>query len=281
VPLARAGLIVAHSDPQSLAVDDPRAQERDLLRQFAALAPDNPRRASVREALVVLHQPLVRSLAQRYAGRGEPLDDLIQAGNIGLLKTIDRFDPERGDSLIGLLIPTVLGEIRKHFRDKTWAVRVPRSVSELGVRLRAVRSDLEQSLGRSPTVPELAQALGVDEDAVLDALEAAGAYRLDSLDAPGPDDGSGDGGPLQTIARAQASDRQDDDALLQVLDRHALRPALAELTDRERAVLRLRFVEQRTQGEIAEDLGVDQSQVSRLLARTLLQLRERLGDSVD
>jgi RNA polymerase sigma-B factor len=279
VPTARAGLTVARSEPHRLAVDDPRAQERDLLVQFASLAPDDPRRASVREALVVLHQPLVRSLAQRYAGRGEPLDDLIQAGNIGLLKTIDRFDPERGDSLVGLLIPTVLGEIRKHFRDKTWAVRVPRSISELGVRLRAVRSDLEQSLGRSPTVPELAQALDVDEDAVLDALEAAGAYRLDSLDAPGLDDGSGDSAPSQAMARAHATD--DDDALLQVLDRHALRPALAELTDRERSVLRLRFVEQRTQGEIAAELGVDQSQVSRLLARTLLQLRERLGEPGD
>jgi RNA polymerase sigma-B factor len=270
---------VARSEPHNLAVDDPRAQERDLLVQFASLADDDPRRASVREALVVLHQPLVRSLAQRYAGRGEPLDDLIQAGNIGLLKTIDRFDPERGDSLVGLLIPTVLGEIRKHFRDKTWAVRVPRSISELGVRLRAVRSDLEQSLGRSPTVPELAQALGVDEDAVLDALEAAGAYRLDSLDAPGLDDGSGESTPSPAMTRAHASD--DDDVLLQVLDRHALRPALAELTDRERTVLRLRFVEQRTQGEIAAELGVDQSQVSRLLARTLLQLRERLGEPGD
>jgi RNA polymerase sigma-B factor len=269
---------VARSEPQSLAVDDSRAHERDLLVQFAALDVDDPRRASVREALVVLHQPLVRSLAQRYAGRGEPLDDLIQAGNIGLLKTIDRFDPERGDSLVGLLIPTVLGEIRRHFRDKSWTVRVPRSVSELGVRLRTVRSDLEQSLGRSPTIPELAQALGVDEDAVLDALEAAGAYRLDSLDAPGPDDGSG-GGPTKSVASAHSG--ADDDALLRVLDRHALRPALAELTERERTVLRLRFVEQRTQAEIADELGVDQSQVSRLLARTLLQLRERLGDPGD
>lgn len=266
-------------DFDSAAVDDARAREHDLLAQFAALSPHDPQREAIREALVVLHQPLVRSLAQRYAGRGEPLDDLIQAGNIGLLKTIDRFDPNRGDSLVGLLIPTVLGEIRKHFRDRTWAVRVPRSMSELGVRLRATRSELEQSLGRSPTVPELATALGVTPDAVLDALEAAGAYRLDSLDAPAPG-AEGDAGG-SAYAATNLTQGTDDTDLLRVLDRHSLRPALAELTDRERTVLRLRFVEQHSQSEIAEALGVDQSQVSRLLARTLLQLRERLGDPGD
>lgn len=270
-----------HDHSAEQTVDDSRAREHDLLAQYAALDADDPRRAGIREALVVLHQPLVRSLAQRYAGRGEPLDDLIQAGNIGLLKSIDRYDPARGDSLVGLLIPTVLGEIRKHFRDKTWAVRVPRSVSELGVRIRTVRAELEQSLGRSPTVAELAATLDVTEDAVLDALEAAGAYRLDSLDSPGPGPDDDVGGPRPPRSVTPGGEGHDDAELLRVLDRHALRPALAELTDRERTVLRLRFVEQRTQGEIADALGVDQSQVSRLLARTLLQLRERLGEPGD
>jgi RNA polymerase sigma-B factor len=248
------------SDPSTT-----QAQERDLLLRYAAMAPDDPARAEVREALVVLHQPMVRSLAQRYVGRGEPLDDLVQAGSIGLLKAIDRFDPERGDSLHGLLVPTVLGEIRRHFRDHSWSIKVPRSVSELSVRMRSATARLEQTLGRPPTVAELAEDLGVDDDAVLDALDASSAYRTDTLERP-----PGDEGPA-------VDPGGEDDALARLLDREALRPALAELTAEERLLLRLRFVEERSQSEIAAVLGVDQSQVSRRLARVLIGLRERLG----
>jgi RNA polymerase sigma-B factor len=255
----------ATGTPEPPAPHEARTEERDLLARYVALPADDPARAGIREALVVLYQPMVRSLAQRYASRGEPLDDLVQAGSIGLLKAIDRYDPSRGDSLAGLLVPTVLGEIRRHFRDHTWSIRVPRGISELAVRVRAATPELEQRLGRSPTVAELAEHLGVDDDAVLEALEAGGAYRADSLDQPW---GEGDALSLDPGS--------DDDALARLLDREALRPALAELTDRERALLNLRFVEQRTQSEIAQELGVDQSQVSRLLARTLLDLRQRL-----
>jgi RNA polymerase sigma-B factor len=252
----------------SATAAEPVAHERALLARFAALDPSDPQRADIRSALVVLHQPLVRSLARRYAGRGEPLDDLVQAANEGLVKAIDRYDPARGDSLAGLLVPTVLGEIRRHFRDRTWAVRVPRGARDLAVRMRGAREELEQRLGRAPTVPELAVELGVDDDAVLDALGALDAYRWEPLEA----------GPNSAEAERRPEAGRPDTDLEQVLTREALRPMIAELSDRERTLLRLRFVEERSQAEIAEALGIDQSSVSRLLARTLVSLRTRLGD---
>ena len=135
-----------------------RAAERDLIERYAALAPDDPARAGVREALIVMHQPLVRALAQRYGGRGEPLDDLVQAGSIGLIQAVDRFDPARADSFTSYAVATILGEIRRHFRDRTWSIRIPRRMQDLSRAVTAARGELEQTLHRAPTVPELARA---------------------------------------------------------------------------------------------------------------------------
>jgi RNA polymerase sigma-B factor len=241
-----------------------RQRERDLVEEFAALAPDDPSRAQVREALIVIHQPLVRSLAHRYAGRGEPLDDLIQAGSIGLIQAVDRFDPQRSDSFTSFAVATILGEIRKHFRDHTWSIRVPRRMQEIARQVSTARTELEQELHRSPTVPEIAERVGVDADDVLDALEAAQAYATRSLDAP-----SIEGGPVHDPGA-------DDDAIAAVLKRLDLAPVLAELDDADRDLLRMRFVEELSQTEIARRLEVDQSQVSRRLAHILLRLRDRM-----
>ena len=238
--------------------------ERDLLAAFAALPPGDPARADIREALVVMHQPLVRSLARRYAGRGEPLDDLVQVANEGLIKAVDRYDPARGDDLAAFVVPTVLGEIRRHFRDRTWSVRVPRRMQELGRKVETAREELGHELGRSPTVQELAERLAVTTDDVLEALEAAAAYASDPLDATDLADGS----------RHLAA---EDDELARVLHRQSLRPAIARLEPREKAILRMRFLENRTQEEIAAEVGLTQSQVSRTLNRTLVRLRDAVG----
>ena len=242
-----------------------RQRERDLVEEFARLALDDPTRAKVREALIVIHQPLVRSLAYRYAGRGEPIDDLIQAGSIGLIQAVDRFDPERSESFTGFAVTTILGEIRKHFRDHTWSIRVPRRMQEIAQQVSIARTELEQELKRSPTVKEIADRLGVGLDEVLDALEAAQAYTTRSLDAPSIGGGS------------THDPGADDDAIAAVLKRLDLAPALAALNDDERALLRMRFVEELSQTEIAERLDVDQSQVSRRLAHILLRLRNRMA----
>lgn len=241
-----------------------RQRERDLVAEFARLAPDDPARAKVREALIVIHQPLVRSLAHRYGGRGEPIDDLIQAGSIGLIQAVDRFDPERSESFTGFAVTTILGEIRKHFRDHTWSIRVPRRMQETAQQVGRARTELEQELKRSPTVPEIAERLGVDIDQVLDALEAAQAYATRSLDSP-----SVEGGPTHDPGA-------DDDAIAAVLKRLDLAPALAALDNDERELLRMRFVDELSQAEIAKRLDVDQSQVSRRLAHILLRLRDRM-----
>jgi len=242
----------------------PRTQERELIEQYAAMAVDNPARAGVREALIVIHQPLVRHLAQRYTGRGEPLDDLIQAGSIGLIHAVDRFDPQRSSSFTSFAIATVLGEIRKHFRDRTWSIRVPRRMQELSRSVTTARAELEQTLHRSPTVNEIAEHLGTTVDEVLAALEAAQAYATHSLDAPAIDGG--------TIPEAGG----DDHALADVLNRFDLAPALALLDPKERQLLTMRFVDELSQVQMADQLGVDQSQVSRRLAHTLLRLRREL-----
>ena len=244
------------------------ADERDdLRRKFREYA--GSKDPALREELVTAHIGLAEYLARRFTNRGEPLDDLVQVASLGLLKAVDRFDPERGLEFSTYATPTIVGELKRHFRDKGWAVRVPRRVQELHLRLGSVVSVLSQELGRSPTIGEIAQAASVSEEDVLEAIEAGHAYRFTSLDAPS---GSDDEGTLATQLG------EDDQALIDSEHRVALSPLIARFPPRERTILHLRFFEGLTQSEIAGRLGISQMHVSRLLARSLAQLRASAED---
>jgi RNA polymerase sigma-B factor len=245
----------------------PGSTAGQLLAQMHALEPDDPRRRKLRDQLVELHIPLVVYLAKRFAGRNEPLSDLVQVGSIGLIKAIDRFDVSRNLEFSTYATPTILGEIKRHFRDTGWLVHVPRRAQEMQTALNAARADLSQELGRAPTVAELAERLGADEDSVIEALDAARAYSgvpLDALAAPG------EAVPEHPILGVL------DDGYEQVEQRALLAEIIAQLPEAEREILLLRFVANKTQTEIAATVGVSQMQVSRLVARGLKKLRERL-----
>ena len=220
--------------------------------------------ASERERLIVEHLPLVRGLARRYANRGEPLDDLVQVGTIGLIKAIDRFDPARGVKLASFATPTILGEIRRHFRDRSWTVRVPRGIQEARAQITHAVSELSATNGRSPSVREIAEATGLSTDDVLDALAAGSAQRPASLSAAGVD-GEDEGG----IAVGT-----EDAGFAQAEARATLGAGLAGLPARERVILHLRFEEGLTQSQIAERIGISQMHVSRLIRRAIEALRE-------
>jgi RNA polymerase sigma-B factor len=243
-------------------------QERDQLRRkFEQFA--QGREPAVRDELVTAHLGLAEYLARRFDNRGEPVDDLVQVACVGLVKAVDRFDPTRGLEFSTFATPTIVGELKRHFRDKGWAVRVPRRVQELHLRLSQVIAALAQDLGRSPTIAEIAREATASEEEVLEAMEAGHAYRTTSLDAPARGD---DPGPS---LGDQLGD--DDERLNYTDDWLSLSPLLAELPERERAILHLRFFQGRTQSEIAERMGISQMHVSRLLTRSLTQLRERAG----
>lgn len=245
-----------------------RDRTHQLFAELVGLRPSSPRHREVRDELVELHMPLVRYLARRFAGRGEPADDLLQIGTIGLLQAIDRFEPERGLEFSTFATPNIAGEIKRHFRDRGWMVRVPRRLQELQAELAAGIGELSQRLGRSPTVPELARHLGLTEEQVIEATDSARAYSAVPIDVPSSTTG-------MTVADGLI---EPDPALEHVELRHALRPVLAGLGERERTALLLRFVENKTQTEIAQALGVSQVHVSRLLAKTLMELRGKLPD---
>jgi RNA polymerase sigma-B factor len=236
-----------------------RQQLRD---QFVAYAAD--RGPELREELVAAHLGLAEYLARRFANRGEALDDLVQVASLGLIKAVDRFDPERGVEFSTYATHTIVGELKRHFRDKGWAVRAPRRMQELYLRLGKVVATLGQELGRSPTIAELAAEVKVSEEEVLEALEAGQAYRSTSLDAPaGGDEG-------ETLATRLGD---EDPSLEDAESRATLSPLLAQLPPRERLILHLRFFDGLTQSEIATRLGISQMHVSRLLARSVAQLR--------
>jgi RNA polymerase sigma-B factor len=245
-----------------------REESRDLLAELSALSADDPRYDDVRNQLVTIHQPLVEHLARRFRNRGEPYDDLVQVATIGLIKSIDRYDPDRGVEFSTYATPTIIGEIKRWFRDKGWAVRVPRRLQELRLEIGSATATLTQELGRSPTVAELADRIGTGEDEVLEGLESAAAYSTLSLDAP--EGGESDGPSVLDMLGAE------DEALEGVENREALKPLLASLPERERRILLLRFFAGMTQSQIAVEVGISQMHVSRLLARTLVRLREGL-----
>ncbi len=239
------------------AADDP---ERGTLERFTEYR--STRARPLRNQLVEEHLPLAQSLAQRYANRREPLDDLQQVAVLGLLKAVDRFDPGRGVPFHGFAIPTIVGELRRHFRDRGWMVRVPRRLQELHLRLDPLVADLAQRLGRSPTAAEVAEAAGVDEEEVLQAMDAVSSYRPASLDAARRDQGSSSIEQLGSV----------DAELGSVEDRAVLVDLLGSLSSRERRILHLRFFEEKTQAEIAAEIGISQMHVSRILTRCLLVL---------
>ncbi len=221
----------------------------------------------LRDELVTEHIGLARRLAHRFANRGEPYDDLVQVGSIALIKAVDRFDPDRGVEFTTYATGTVIGELKRHFRDKGWAVRAPRRIQELYLELGHTIDALSQELGRPPTVAELAESIGVSQDAILEAIEAGQGYRSSSIDAPGQRD--------ETLADRLGS----DDAGVAVVDeRSVLAPALAALPERQQQVVRLRFIEGLTQSEIASRVGISQMHVSRLLAQSLTRIRENLAE---
>ena len=245
-----------------------RVRARALFVRLVELSEDDPERVEVRDQLVRMHLPLVEYLARRFRNRGEPLDDLVQVATIGLIKSVDRFDPDRGVEFSTYATPTIVGEIKRHFRDKGWAIRVPRRLQELKLSLTKATSELSQTLGRSPTVSEIARHLEMSEEEVLEGLESANAYSAVSLDAP-------DSGDDEAPAVADTLGVQDE-SLEGVEYRESLKPLLEKLPPREKRILLLRFFGNMTQSQIANELGISQMHVSRLLARTLAQLRRGL-----
>jgi RNA polymerase sigma-B factor len=223
--------------------------------------------AAAREALVERFLPLARQLARRYQRGGEQLDDLVQVASLGLLKAIDRFDPARETAFSSFAVPTILGEIKRHFRDKGWAVRVPRDLQELSVKVDRVADEMARELGRAPTPAEIAERTGSSLEQVLEAREASGAYRAVSLDRPRTDD-EDDGDSYADAVGA-------DDPGYRVAEAAATVDRLMRvLTDREREVLRLRFEEDLTQSEIGTRVGVSQMHVSRLIRQSIARLRD-------
>jgi RNA polymerase sigma-B factor len=228
---------------------------------------------SARDQLVERYMPLVRSLAARYAGRGEPQEDLVQVGSIGLLLSIERFDVERGVQFTTYAVPTIVGEIQRHFRDRAWAVHVPRRMKELSVRLTRAIESRTAELGRAPTIAELAEATGAEEDDVVEALQTSEAYSTRSLSQPLGHEGSDDE-TMQDLLGVQ------DAGYEEVEDNVLVEAGLSALDERERRIVELRFFEGLTQSEIAARVGISQMHVSRLLRRALHTMRGRLEETM-
>jgi RNA polymerase sigma-B factor len=243
-----------------------RADDKILLRRYHE---DGDLQA--REQLIEQYMSLVRSLARRYSYRGEQLEDLVQIGAIGLIKAIDRFDLERGVELTTYATPNIIGEIKRHFRDKGWSVRVPRGLQELNVQLSRLVEQLTVQLARSPTIPELAKAAGVEEEEVLEALESGRAYTSLSLSVGG---GGGDDDDLDPLESLGTEEHQYEVSE----DRTVLAPGFKVLDERERKILQLRFFEGLTQSQIAQQVGISQMHVSRLIRRSLEKIRETIAE---
>jgi len=236
----------------------PPGETREKFTEFA-----QHREERVRNELVEAHMGLARHLARRFTNRGEPYDDLVQVASIALVKSVDRFDPERGVEFSTFATRTIIGELKRHFRDRGWAIRAPRRIQELYLELGPTIETLTQQLGRPPTVAEMAESTGTGEEAVLEALEAGQRYRSTSIDAPDRQEGT---------LSARLGDV--DAGYAGTEDRMLLAISMADLSERDRLILNLRFVEGLTQSEIAARIGLSQMHVSRLLSVSLSQLRE-------
>ena len=248
-----------------------RELSRALFDELGDTATSDVRRAECRDELVQLHLPLVDHCARRFTNRGEPFDDLVQVGTIGLIKSVDRFDTDRGVEFSTYATPTIIGEIKRYFRDKGWAIRVPRRLQELRMSISAVTGDMSQDLGRSPTPREIADKLGVSVEEVLEGIESANAYSTLSLDAGDSNEEGSGASMLETLG-------MDDVALAHVEIRESIKPLIEALPSREKRILMLRFFRGMTQSQIADEIGVSQMHVSRLLNRTLEELRNSLTE---
>ncbi len=240
-----------------------------MFRELASFAPNSMEFQRQRDKIVERCLPLGDHIARRFEGRGEPRDDLVQVARVGLVNAVIRFDVEAGSDFVSFAVPTIMGEVRRHFRDNSWSVKVPRRLKELHLRLGSATAELSQRLGRAPTATELAAELGMERDEVVEGLVAGSSYNTLSIDTGGGSD--------DDDARAIADTLGDVDAGLdRIEDREALRPLLESLPERERIVLVLRFFESMTQTQIAERVGISQMHVSRLLAKSLTRLRDQL-----
>jgi RNA polymerase sigma-B factor len=234
------------------------------------LARGDRERETLRDAVIAEHMPYARHLAARYGVRGQSAEDFLQAAYVGLVKAVDNFDPDFGTTFLTYATPTILGELKRYFRNTTWAVHVPRRIQELSSELRPATETLSQQLNRAPTVDELSVLLGANPSDVIDAIDATRLHSIGSLDAPAATD-DGNGSPLGDLLGA------DDPDLQNVVDRETLRPLLATLSAREKKILLLRYFRNMTQTQIGEEIGVSQMQVSRLLTDILVRLRVRAG----
>ncbi|GAA1434887.1 hypothetical protein GCM10009641_29510 [Mycobacterium cookii] len=245
-----------------------RARSAELFALMRDTDAGDARRAGARDDLVHLHLSLVEHCARRFRNRGEPFEDLVQVGTIGLIKAVDRFETDRGVEFSTYATPTVIGEIKRHFRDKGWAIRVPRRLQELRMQIGGATGELTQALGRSPTPRELAGVIGCSVEEIMEGIESSHAYATLSLDAS--DDN--DDGPPAMLATLGV----EDASIEHVEIRESIKPLLEGLGEREKRILLLRFFKNMTQSQIAAEIGVSQMHVSRLLTRTLTQLRTSL-----
>ncbi len=241
----------------------------DLFREYR-----RTRDPAIREEIIERHSNLVHAIARRFRDRGEPYEDLVQVAWYGLIKAVDRYDPDRGNKFTSFAVPTILGEIKRYFRDRGWDVRVPRKLQELNQQARRAIEELSRQLNRSPTVREVAQALGVDEEVALEALELAHYYDLGSLDDDAKATHDEDEG--QPASELVGSD--DEIEFERMILRHAIEQAMERLDERERKIIGMTFYEGLPQTEIAKRLGISQMHVSRLLRRALNKLRQMLSE---
>lgn len=256
------------TDARRAGIEETRRRSAELFVEFLDEGASQASRDAARDALVRLHLPLVEHCARRFRNRGEPFEDLVQVGTIGLIKSVDRFDTERGVEFSTYATPTIIGEIKRYFRDKGWAIRVPRRLQELRMQIGTATAELTQDLGRSPTASELAAHIGCTVEEIVEGIESSNAYSTLSLDAT---DDSDDGAASMLDALGEV-----DSGMEHVEIRESIKPLLDQLDAREKKILLLRFFKNMTQSQIAEEIGVSQMHVSRLLNRTLEQLRSSL-----
>jgi RNA polymerase sigma-B factor len=269
-PPPSSGTADVVASARSLRLDATRRRSADLFVELRDPDSSDAVRSTCRDALVELHLPLVEHCARRFRNRGEPFEDLVQVGTIGLIKSVDRFDTDRGVEFSTYATPTIIGEIKRYFRDKGWAIRVPRRLQELRMQIGAATAELTQTLGRSPTPRELAESIGCTVEEVVEGIDSSNAYSTLSLDAT---DNAEDGSSSMLDAIGV-----DDEGLEHVEIRESIKPLLEQLEPREKRILLLRFFKNMTQSQIAEEIGVSQMHVSRLLTRTLEQLRQSLEE---
>lgn len=245
-----------------------RHVSKAMFARLHTLEEGTPEYQYVRNTLIEMNTSLVRFVARRFSRRADQMEDILQVGTIGLIKAVDRFDPDFGVEFVTFAVPTIVGEMKRFFRDTSWSVRVPRRLQELRLEVAKVTDALELDLGRAPTVAELAARMGIGEEEVLEAMVAANAYSASSLDAPATEDEDGGTAWAERLG-------YDDGAFGRIEDIEAVKPLIRELTERERLILSLRFGDELTQAEIGARLGISQMQVSRLLSRILTRLRSQ------